>query len=379
MLLVEFYRYFILIIVTIWTFRLSKQYQVGKFDPVKSNFKKQEVAIVLFAIILIFLIGLRPLENGMAWQWVDTGNYYRSYLQIEGDYFYFDSKATNLIWDNLFNFWASNRWNISYLFLIGDAIYFGCTYLACRKLFPHDTTAAYLVFLGAFSTYSYSFNGVKAGIAAALFLMALAYYEIRLISVVFVLLSWGFHHSMQMPVAAYILTLFFKSPKWYFYGWAFCVVMALLHVSAFQELFADYTDESGQGYLLKTEGEDFGGAGGFRFDFLLYSAVPVYFGYIFIMKEERQISNLYRTIMNMYLCTNGIWCLCMYASYCNRIAYLSWFMYPILLVYPFLKEDLSGSSVLKGKSQYSYFTKVMMCHVAFTIFMEVIFYNFIKS
>lgn len=377
MYLVDIYKYLILFVATIWTFRLSKQYSVSNFIPERSNFKKQEAGIILLATFLTFLIGLRPMEN-MALMWADSANYYHSYMVAEGGQFFFDPHATNFLWDNLFNFWASYSLGISSLFLLGDAIYFGCTYLACRKLFPHDTTAAYLVFLGAFSTYSYSYNGVKAGIAAALFLLALAYYENKLTSILFVLLSWGFHHSMQMPVAAYILTLFFKSPKWYFYGWGFCVMMALLHVNAFQELFASYSDESGQGYLKTTSGDEFGGAGGFRFDFLLYSAAPVYFGYKFIMKEERQISNLYRTIMNMYLCTNGIWCLCMYASYSNRIAYLSWFMYPIVLIYPFLKEDLYGSPTLRGQRQYSFFTKVMKYHLSFTLFMELVFYKFLK-
>lgn len=87
---------------------------------------------------------------------------------------------------------------------------------------------------------------------------------------------------------------------------------------------------------------------------------------------------MYKTILNLYLCTNAVWCLCMYASYCNRIAYLSWFMYPIVLIYPLLKEDLSGCSLLKGRSQYKLFSKVMSYHLGFTLFMELVFYKLIK-
>lgn len=336
----------------------------------------QEYGIIILAIFLTLLIGLRPLEQ--AWMWADTGNYKHAYNAQEGNAFYFDGNATNIIWDNLFNYWASTRLGISTLFLLGDAIYFLCTYLACKKWFPHDTPAAYLVFLGAFSTYSYSYNGVKAGIAAALFLLGLAYYEKKWISIVLVLISWGFHHSMQLPVGAYILGLFYKKTKWYLYGWGFCVLMSLLHISFFQSLFAGYADEQAWLYLGITDGDDFGGAGGFRIDFLLYSAVPIYFGYKFILKEGRKVSNMYCVMVNMYLCTNGIWCLCMYASYCNRIAYLSWFMYPIVLIYPFLKEDLSGSPLFKRQGQYTFFSNVMMYHLGFTLFMELVYYTILK-
>ena len=138
------------------------------------------------------------------------------------------------------------------------------------------------------------------------------------------------------------------------------------------------TDETGQEYLTTTDGSGFGGAGGFRIDFLLYSAAPIFLGYKIIIKDRLSVSKMYKTIFNMYLCTNAVWCLCMYASYCNRIAYLSWFMYPIVLIYPLLKEDLSGCSLLKGRRQYKLFSKVMGYHLGFTLFMELVFYKLIK-
>lgn len=376
MRLVDIYLYLILFIVTVLTFREFQSYNRKQFDIRLANYKSNDTLAIILMLALTLLIGLRPIS--VIWQFGDSVWYNRTYNLLVGTRFYLDLSATNLIWDNLFAFFACNDLGISSLFLLGDILYFGCTYLACRKLFPQDTNAAYLVFLGALSTFSYSFNGVKAGIAASIFLLAIAYYEKKWLSIILVLISWGFHHSMQLPVAAYILTLIFKNPKWYFYGWFFSVLMALLHITAFQSLFSSMTDESGQGYLNTLGGADFGGAGGFRIDFLIYSAAPILLGYKIIIKDKIRVSKMYKTILNLYLCTNAVWCLCMYASYCNRIAYLSWFMYPIVLIYPLLKEDLSGCSLIKGRRQYKLFSKVMGYHLGFTLFMELVFYKLIK-
>lgn len=378
MLLVNIYLYILLLIATFGTLTLTKKYRVATFNHVLAERKSVASASILLAVFFTLLIGLRPM-GAMSWMWADSANYNFSYNLREGLPFFFDPKAENLIWDNMFDWWASNRLGITPLFLLGDAIYFGCTYLACRKWFPRDTTMAYLVFLGAFSTYSYSYNGVKAGIAAAIFLLGLAYYEKRTLSVALILISWGFHHSMQMPVAAYILTLFYKNPKWYFYGYAFCVVMSILHVGFFASLFAGISnDERSAEYLLATGESEEDHITGFRPDFLLYSAMPILVGYKIVMKEKLQVSKLYSALLHMYICTNGIWCLCMYASYSNRIAYLSWFMYPFVLIYPFLKEDLRGVLMLKSRNQYVQLAKVASYHLYFTLFMELVFYKFLK-
>ena len=198
--------------------------------------------------------------------------------------------------------------------------------------------------------------------------MAMGYREKLYICIPLVLVSLGFHHSMQLPVAAFVLTLLFKNPKWYYYGWVFCLLMALAHVSFFQNLFVSYTDESGADYLNGGSTGSDGLKGGFRIDFIIYSAVPVIFGYLMEMKRKRKVSKFYASLIHLYLCINGVWMLCMYAEFTNRIAYLSWFLYPIVLVYPFLKENW-------GANKYRMFAKVMGWHLAFTVFMEMIYYG----
>jgi hypothetical protein len=96
--------------------------------------------------------------------------------------------------------------------------------------------------------------------------------------------------------------------------------------------------------------------------------MPVLVGWYVEFKKQLEVSDMYRNLLNLYLCLNGIWMLCMYASFTNRIAYLSWFLYPIVLIYPFLQEDW-------GEDRYQKFSYVMLAHLGFTLFMNVIYYR----
>lgn len=319
-------------------------------------------ALVLF---MVLFIGLRPVSGRY---FVDMANYVLYYTTFyEGEPFEFNWDAENFLFDNLFMWWGSEWLGYTSFFVLIAAIYFGAAYLGIRKLFPNHRLAAYLVFLAAFSTFSYGTNGIKAGAAASLFIFAMGYRENLKVCIPLVLLSWGFHHSMVMVVAAFVMTLFVKNPKYYFIGWCFCFLMAAAHITAFQHFFSGFTTEQGAGYLL-VEGGQHGGKGGFRIDFILYSSMPVLVGWYAVFKKRMQLSKLYKDLLNLYLCLNGIWMLCMYANFTNRIAYLSWFMYPIVLIYPFLQEQW-------GKARYKTFGWVMLGHLGFTLFMNIVYYG----
>lgn len=277
--------------------------------------------------------------------------------------------AENFIFDNIYNYCGTIFANVTPLFVLCATIYFSCILITCRKLFPSNTLIVFLVYLAAFSTFSYGTNGVKAGVAASLFLVSLAYRNNLNISIPLALLSWGFHHSMQMPIASYILTLLFKNKDYYFYGWLFCLAMSVLHITVFQELFSGLTDSSGAGYLSNDTSA--GGARarvGFRYDFIIYSSVPVVMGYFVKYKYKLQ-DKLYDIMLNMYLTTNGVWMLCMYAEFTNRIAYLSWFMYPLVLIYPCYAIANEKHPLVQNRKI------IVLCHLGFTLFMNLIYYR----
>lgn len=369
MISASLYQTLYLILVTIITLAIRKNYTYLPASITRRSNRGEQIFTFALVVFLILFIGYRPLST---YYFCDMSNYAMIYEEnFEGYPFVFEPKAENLIFDNLLAYIGSKRLGYTFFFVIISAIYFSTAYIGIRRLFPNNTLAAYLIFLAAFCTFSMATNGIKAGAAASIFLMAMGYRNNLMICVPLMLLSLGFHHSMIMPIGAFIITMFIKNSKWYFYLWFFCFLMALGHVTTFAGWFASMADDNAASYLLSNQNGLEGTRGGLRLDFILYSLAPVAIGYYYIMKKNKSISPLYRDLLNIYLCTNGIWMLCMYASFTNRIAFLSWLFYPIVLIYPFLNENLSPR-------RYQYFERTMMYHLYFTLFMNGIYYQFIR-
>lgn len=349
------YQYVYLLIITFLTVICMKNKRV-------SGDYESPVSSILLVVFLILFIGFRPAHS---YYFGDTMNYanWWGLIPYEG----FDFNAENLFFDNLYRYMAEMWYDVTEFFILIAIIYFVFMGLACRKFFPHHTMLALLVYLAAFSTFTYGTNGIKAGAAASIFLLALAYRDTLYISIPLVLLSWGFHHSMHLVIGAYVLTFFFKNKKWYFYGWLFCLMMAIGHITFFQNLFAGFTNDNGANYLTSSSDTAWGGKSGFRIDFVIYSAMPVLMGYYVKYKYELE-DKLYDTLLYIYLTTNGIWMLCMYAEFTNRIAYLSWFMYPILLIYPCFAIKERQHPLVMNRNKY------IMYHLGFTLFMTFIYY-----
>lgn len=362
----QYYSHIYIWLVAVLSIVVFSQYATYPKSRLNSGQQGSGVGAFFLMLFLVLFIGLRPLSGEY---FVDMGGYRDVWFALGDPNYQITWDTTNKIFDNLFYTLAGSGVDIYVFFVLMAAIYFGCMAWACSSLFPKDKMAAFLVYLGAFSTFSFGTNGMKAGAAASLFLVAVAMYEKRkwLLTLIFILLSWGFHHSMVLPVAGFVVCMFVKNPKWYFVFWVFCFFMALFHVSFFQTLFGSFTDEQGSKYLL-------GGAeairhdilGGFRIDFILYSAVPILFGWLGVRKGK-SLSRNYIFVLNLYTLVNAIWLLCMYAEFTNRISYLSWLLLPIVLIYPFLKEDWSNT-------QYRAFQFVAFGHLAFTLFLNYIYY-----
>lgn len=361
-----YFHIYIWLVALLSLFVFSPYASYSRLRLVKGK-KDFSLEVFLLMLFMVLFIGLRPISGKY---FVDMAGYNEVYHTLANPNYKISWNTTNKVFDNLFYKLAGSRVNIYVFFILMAAIYFVGMAWACSSLFPRDKMAAFLVYLGAFSTFSYGTNGIKAGAAASLFLVALAMHEKRwwLGALVFVLLSLGFHHSMVLPVAAFIVCLFVKNPKIYFAFWCFCFLMALFHVTFFQTQFGGFVDEKGASYLLGSGKHiKHNVFGGFRLDFVLYSAFPIIVGWIAIIKEKLRVSKKYVFLLNLYMLINGIWMLCMYAEFTNRISYLSWLLLPIVLIYPFLKENW-------GPGQYKTFQWVAFGHLLFTIFMQYIFY-----
>ena len=360
MLPAQYYHPIYLIIITILSI-----YCIVKNDERNSNntietYNEPQIPSIVLCVFMMLFIGTRPISKRYFVDMGDVANLW--FWWSQGDVYSFRWSYENKIYDNIRAFMATYNMPVEYFFLLISIIYFGCMYISCKKLFPKDTLFSFVVYLTAFSTFSYGVNGFKAGSAASLFLVAIAYYENYKIMIPMILLSWGFHHSMVMVVGSFICVYFFKKTKYYFIIWAIAFIIAVFHIDFFQMIFAKLADERGAGYL---QGQIHGK--GFRLDFIAYSFIPILIGYYAIFKLNIN-SEKYKILLNLYLLTNSIWMLCMYAEFTNRIAYLSWFLHPWVMIYPFLNEKIT-------KNQYSIVNYIACGHLFFTLFLNIIYWR----
>lgn len=348
------YQGIFLSIVTILTF-----FSFVRYFSYGGKIREKSIAPLILAIFFSIFIGFRPIHSVFA----DTVGYASYYDSRINSTFSFSVDVENLLFDNLLEFMSSIGFSHSVFFFVIALIYFVGRYISCRKMFPNNSWVTYLVFLGAFLTYTSSVNGIKAGAAASIFVCAIAYRHNRILSIILLLTSWGLHHSMHACILGFIAVSLYRNTKFYSLFWIICLLVAIMHISYFQNLFAGLTDEKSARYLT----EDEGWKTGMRYDFVLYSFIPILLGWYY--KFKKKVENIeYDFLLNLYMFINGLWMLCMYANFTNRIAALSWLLYPAVLIYPYFSEAIQ----IKNKNQK--FSIVLAAHLLFTLFMAIAYY-----
>lgn len=359
-IIAQLYNKVYIIIVLFLTMSVLKKYYVTNSNCIKENTVDYSNARTL-TILMILFIGFRPISI-VFMDMLDYSTAMLDHRYENVDYSY------NYVFTPMMGFLSSIGAAPRIPIVLLAFINLFVSYIAIRKFFPQNTYLAYLVFLGCFSTFMYATNGLKAGCAAAWLLCAAAYRDNLKISLPLLLVSLGFHHSMQVMVVAYVLSFFYRNSKHYICGWLACLLISFLHIQYFQLLFAGFTDEHGADYLTISEDSDFFVGSGFRYDFVLYSALPIVIGWYYIVKKKN-IDSFYSFVLNMYIVGNSAWLLCMYANYSYRFAYLSWSLFPALILYPFLRIEKNYNG-----NKRKYFKWIVLLNVLFTLFLYFVKY-----
>lgn len=223
-------------------------------------------------------------------------------------------------------------------FIITALIYSFNHYLFARKVVPNYTFLLLLMFFSSLMFYGYGTNTIRAGFAASFILLAIANYNSIWKMGLYMLLGVGCHMSMAIPSIALIITRFLDKPRLYYALWFISIILSAVMGSYFEVLFASIGGGSRVSYLAVSASETTYKVG-FRIDFILYSCIPVLAGYYYIVKKQFK-DRFYSILYNTYLLANCFWILVIRANYSDRFAYLSWFIYPVVLIYPLLKEHL---------------------------------------
>lgn len=349
------------IILTIFT---ATNLSSKSFVVIKRGANNSSFALILCIVFSIWL-GYRP----PTYEFGDTGNYAYVFYMLKNGELGKELWTNDVLW-NIFTASCARIISVSTYFTIIDIGYFGFTFLACKLLVRNNVLAAILFMFGALSFFSYATNGIRNGLACSIVLFVIALYSINkkysILALALAVIALNIHKSTIIPLISLAMSAYFiRSFKWAYSFWILSIIISLIAGGFLTSFFAGLGFDDRLSYLTTETSNKFSRTG-FRWDFLLYSMMPIILGYYIVIKRGIN-DKTYLLLLNTYTIANAIWVMVIRANYSNRLAYLSWFMYPLVLAYPLFNLDIWGDS--QGKIA----GRIMLANIGFTWLMITFF------
>jgi len=297
------------------------------------------IGTIAFSFIILYM-GMRP----DSYVFGDSYNYVRgyNYLVRTGANFQWHTGG-EWLFTNIEILFTKLSASFHPFFLFCSLVYTGSLWLAMRRIFGNYFFIPVLVILSMFTFWSYGVNGIRNGMGASLFILAMTYVENLPVAAILCLCAVGIHKSVYLMIAAAILAWFVKNSYYYLAAWILCVIVSFFFGSTIQSALGGLSlfsgDDRFSAYMTGSnmQGELVQVSMIFRWDYLIYSSMGVIVGYYFIFRKNFQ-DEYYHWIYNTFLVTNAFWVLIIRAAYSNRFAQISWFIMPVVLIYPFLRD-----------------------------------------
>lgn len=330
-------------------------FTISKFSRLKSlkgyaiiSQKDNYLPLILFSVFYILFFGLRPVSYVFGDTIVYNSSY--NYMQNYGVYNIISnsdgsldvSEASGKDWFFYsIMFLCAQVMSVNFFFLFVMCGYITTMYLGCRK-FDYKHGASLMLFcIGAFSFYGYSVNGLRNGLACSFLILALAQFcrGDKIWPIILAIIALGCHKSVALPIACAVFTYYVRKPKYMYMVWGGSIILSLAiggYLSNILSLIG-FDDRLASNLQSGADVSDSWGVemeSRFRWDFLLYSFMPILLGWYTIFKRKCY-NNTYLILLGTYIYANAFWVILIRSLFSNRFAYLSWFLYPIVLAYPF--------------------------------------------
>ena len=312
--------------------------------------KGNGINVISIAIIILttIYIGTRPI-----WCYADTQLYTTMFNLVQIGYWSELPGVVNEPFWNFIEYACIESTDASgWLFVVAIFYVIGMSIAAYRWLPKHILIAVVFLFT-AFSFWGYATNGIRNGMATSIAMLGLSFFcqtkKELILGYGLLILASMTHKSCMLTIATATAALFLTKTNTNITFWLFCIVLSLIFPEQFKALFSSLVDDGRMASYLNVEvSKEMFTKTGFRWDFILYSALPILVGWIAISKQKIT-DKTYAFILHTYIFSNAFWVLINTAAYSNRFAYLSWFLYPIVLVYPFCKfKFVQNQSVILG-------------------------------
>ena len=308
---------------------------------------------LLLIIVVLVYICFREIDI----YFVDTITYQKIYQEFCA----FPNESMDILSDYgfaLLTYFLSSLNNDRLYFIVIGCLYVRPLYLAFKNKIKNNYYVLLLLFICSFSFIGYGVNGLRSGLSTT-FLICAFFNKKQLVQLFWIVVAISMHKSALLPSAVFLLSKRFSNPKWYICLWLVCMVMTIIahdfigQYIASIDFLGDNDDRIAEYFNAQFDGGETGNVvfsrTGFRWDFVLYSVIPIGLGLYFILNKHFK-EEWYKRLFCVYVGCNAFWLLTMYIPFNNRFAYLSWFLYPIVMSYPLLvKNNLITFQALRLK------------------------------
>lgn len=291
---------------------------------------------VAFGILAAWCMANVPIYVG---SWSDRGAYASTFINFAQYGYQFEG----LRGEPLFGFYM---WLVSLIssdyhvwFYLTAIIYVGNYFITANRLTKEYSYVMFLSMLCCFQFFGYGNNTIRAGFAGSLVMLGLGFCNKKTTMLFFFIMALFCHKSMAIPIGAFMISYFLRKQTNFFLTiWFLSIGVSLFAGSAFEGYFSQFVDSRRANYFMVNAAQSYYRVG-FRWDFLAYSFIAVALGYYYIYVLNYK-SEFYQWVYNAYLIANSFWILVIKAEFTDRFAYLSWFMFSVILFYPLLSQQL---------------------------------------
>ena len=360
--------YFLTLMVLCW---FTVLYTIGSNQQkiLYAESSPMQGAALFLTLLVIVFIGLRPsgASFGDMSAYKNTFNIIKDYTPV--------SLKTEWLWNNIMILFKNLGFNVHEFFLFISFVYFGGMFFCSMVLMRQNLWLAMLFFLVSFSTFSFSTNGIRNGFACSIELMAISCLTMGKskypLALILMFLALGTHRSTMLPtVSAFASIYFIKDTKIALRFWVASIGISLVAGPIVEQFFAalgfdDRMSEYSSGANNEQTMSQFTQTG-FRWDFLFYSMFPVIMTW-YVTKRRHFNDPTFSILANTYIFCNAFWIMVIRSSFSNRFAYLSWFLYPVVIAYPLFRMNV-------WKDQDRKTAIILFFYSAFTFFMFFIYY-----
>ncbi len=319
--------------------------------------KYNKLALILTAFLIVYL-GFRPITSkyGLA----DTINYatfFHLAQTIGPEVLAYKDPGFMFVITSML------ETTVSLFFTVCLALYLVPYVCAYKRFFDDKFGFAVIVMICSFGFFGYAVNGIRNGIAFSFVTLAFAQRK-YIPMILFALIGLSFHKSVVLPIAAFCITLLYNKKSTYLNIWIASALLSMMFANVVAQFIpADFLGDDRLSTYMNANFQDQVNASfsyvGFRYDFLIYSAIPIIIGWKYLNGDGW--SNVwYERIYNTYILCNSFWLFTAYVPYNNRFAFLSWFLYPILVTYPYIQNTDELDTKLKNVLGLSYLFMFLM-------------------